>query len=187
MKWNDLCPSIVSQKSMGCRLRGRCSVRSTSRSRWSSSVRPATCWPVVTASWSSTRTTSIVTIYNITQYILYLVLTFQFFTLQPYLINHYHLSTLKDCQCVSYYHSLRMITIYMIESTDLMFVFWSSYQFLEDAYKNHKQHMESMTHRLQEKQKMIEEVSNSINIGYVFPHTTRYVKCAKCIQRGTLL
>ncbi|XP_074490093.1 transcription intermediary factor 1-alpha-like [Sebastes fasciatus] len=40
-----------------------------------------------------------------------------------------------------------------------------NYQFLEDAYKNHKQHMESMTHQLQEKQKLIEEVSNSINNG----------------------
>nr|XP_019934187.1 PREDICTED: transcription intermediary factor 1-alpha-like [Paralichthys olivaceus] len=37
--------------------------------------------------------------------------------------------------------------------------------FLEDAYKNHKQHMESMTHQLQEKKKLIEDVSNSINNG----------------------
>ncbi|KAL7403107.1 hypothetical protein ABVT39_024605 [Epinephelus coioides] len=42
-----------------------------------------------------------------------------------------------------------------------------NYQFLEDAYRNHKQHMESMTHQLQEKQKLIEEVSNSINSGLV--------------------
>ncbi|XP_053175032.1 transcription intermediary factor 1-alpha-like isoform X2 [Scomber japonicus] len=40
-----------------------------------------------------------------------------------------------------------------------------NYQFLEDAYKNHKQHMESMTQQLQEKKKVIEEVSNSINNG----------------------
>uniref|UniRef100_A0A8C3G6F0 RING-type E3 ubiquitin transferase n=1 Tax=Cyclopterus lumpus TaxID=8103 RepID=A0A8C3G6F0_CYCLU len=40
-----------------------------------------------------------------------------------------------------------------------------NYQFLEDAYKSHKQHMESMTHQLQEKNKQIEEVSNSINRG----------------------
>ncbi|XP_068564157.1 transcription intermediary factor 1-alpha-like isoform X1 [Cebidichthys violaceus] len=40
-----------------------------------------------------------------------------------------------------------------------------NYQFLEDAYKSHKQHMESMTHQLQEKKKLIEEVSNSINKG----------------------
>ncbi|XP_059190483.1 transcription intermediary factor 1-alpha-like [Centropristis striata] len=40
-----------------------------------------------------------------------------------------------------------------------------NYQFLEDAYKNHKKHMESMTIQLQEKQKLIEEVSNSINNG----------------------
>ncbi|XP_070827729.1 transcription intermediary factor 1-alpha-like [Chaetodon trifascialis] len=40
-----------------------------------------------------------------------------------------------------------------------------NYQFLEDAYKNHKQHMETMTHQLQEKRKLIEEVSNSINNG----------------------
>lgn len=33
--------------------------------------------------------------------------------------------------------------------------------------------MESMTHQLQEKKKLIEEVSNSINKGYVLPHTTR--------------
>ncbi|CAN9498984.1 unnamed protein product [Ophioblennius macclurei] len=42
-----------------------------------------------------------------------------------------------------------------------------NYQFLEDAYKNHKQHMENMTHQLQEKRKLIEEVSNSINNGLV--------------------
>ncbi|TDH09365.1 hypothetical protein EPR50_G00086250 [Perca flavescens] len=40
-----------------------------------------------------------------------------------------------------------------------------NYQFLEDAYKNHKQHMESMTHQLQEKKKLIEDISNSINNG----------------------
>ncbi|XP_071378778.1 transcription intermediary factor 1-alpha-like [Centroberyx affinis] len=40
-----------------------------------------------------------------------------------------------------------------------------NYQFLEDAYNNHKQHMESMTRQLQEKKKVIEEVSNSINNG----------------------
>ncbi|KAM7414981.1 hypothetical protein PAMA_019681 [Pampus argenteus] len=40
-----------------------------------------------------------------------------------------------------------------------------NYQFLKDAYKNHKQHMESMTQQLQEKKKLIEEVSNSINNG----------------------
>jgi len=43
-----------------------------------------------------------------------------------------------------------------------------SYQFLEDAYKNHKHHMETMTHQLQEKKKLIEEVSNSIDTAYVF-------------------
>lgn len=51
-----------------------------------------------------------------------------------------------------------------------MFSLEYSYQFLEDAYKNHKQHMESMTHQLQEKQKLIEEVSNSINNGYVLDY-----------------
>uniref|UniRef100_A0A8C9Z448 RING-type E3 ubiquitin transferase n=1 Tax=Sander lucioperca TaxID=283035 RepID=A0A8C9Z448_SANLU len=40
-----------------------------------------------------------------------------------------------------------------------------NYQFLEDAYKNHKRHMESMTHQLQEKKKLIEDISNSINNG----------------------
>nr|XP_040019510.1 transcription intermediary factor 1-alpha-like isoform X2 [Gasterosteus aculeatus aculeatus] len=40
-----------------------------------------------------------------------------------------------------------------------------NYQFLEDAYKSHKQHMENMTHQLQEKKKHIEEISNSINKG----------------------
>ncbi|KAK5927673.1 hypothetical protein CgunFtcFv8_012806 [Champsocephalus gunnari] len=48
-----------------------------------------------------------------------------------------------------------------------------NYQFLEDAYKNHKQHMDSMTHRLQEKQNMIEEVSNSINNGLRQVHQNR--------------
>lgn len=36
--------------------------------------------------------------------------------------------------------------------------------------------MESMTNHLQEKRKMIEDVSNSINNGYVFPHETTHVK-----------
>ncbi|KAM8891934.1 transcription intermediary factor 1-alpha-like [Spinachia spinachia] len=40
-----------------------------------------------------------------------------------------------------------------------------NYQFLEDAFKSHKQHMESMTRQLQEKKKHIEEISNSINQG----------------------
>ncbi|KAJ8269819.1 hypothetical protein COCON_G00124260 [Conger conger] len=40
-----------------------------------------------------------------------------------------------------------------------------NYQFLEDAYKNHREHMVSMTLQLQEKRKAIEEVSNSINTG----------------------
>ncbi|XP_051237778.1 transcription intermediary factor 1-alpha-like isoform X2 [Dicentrarchus labrax] len=40
-----------------------------------------------------------------------------------------------------------------------------NYQFLEDAYKNHKQHMENMTHQLQEKKKLIEEVSDFIKNG----------------------
>ncbi|KAG7454783.1 hypothetical protein MATL_G00263510 [Megalops atlanticus] len=40
-----------------------------------------------------------------------------------------------------------------------------NYQFLEDAYKNHRDHMVSMTLQLQEKKKAIEEVSKSINNG----------------------
>ncbi|XP_058500387.1 transcription intermediary factor 1-alpha-like [Solea solea] len=40
-----------------------------------------------------------------------------------------------------------------------------NYQFLEDAYKNHRQHMERATLQLQEKKKLIEDVSNSINNG----------------------
>uniref|UniRef100_H3D9T9 Tripartite motif containing 45 n=1 Tax=Tetraodon nigroviridis TaxID=99883 RepID=H3D9T9_TETNG len=38
-----------------------------------------------------------------------------------------------------------------------------SYHFLEDAYKYHREHITSMTHQLQEKRKVIEEVSNTIN------------------------
>ncbi|KAK5867049.1 hypothetical protein PBY51_011568 [Eleginops maclovinus] len=48
-----------------------------------------------------------------------------------------------------------------------------NYQFLEDAYKNHKQHMQSMTHQLQEKKKTIEEVSNSINNRLLQVHQNR--------------
>ncbi|CAL8260902.1 unnamed protein product [Merluccius merluccius] len=40
-----------------------------------------------------------------------------------------------------------------------------SYQFLDDAFNNHKHHMESMTHQLKEKKKVIDEVSHSINSG----------------------
>ncbi|XP_067248502.1 transcription intermediary factor 1-alpha isoform X1 [Chanodichthys erythropterus] len=40
-----------------------------------------------------------------------------------------------------------------------------NYQFLEDAYKNHKEHLENMTCQLQEKKKAIEDVSNTINNG----------------------
>ncbi|KAK6309174.1 hypothetical protein J4Q44_G00206370 [Coregonus suidteri] len=40
-----------------------------------------------------------------------------------------------------------------------------NYQFLEDAYKNHKHYMEDMNRQLQEKKKVIEDVSNSINNG----------------------
>lgn len=41
----------------------------------------------------------------------------------------------------------------------------SSYQFLDDAYKNHKQYLENMTQQLQEKRKAIEEVSGYISTG----------------------
>ncbi|KAJ7997918.1 hypothetical protein DPEC_G00217160 [Dallia pectoralis] len=40
-----------------------------------------------------------------------------------------------------------------------------NYQFLEDAYLNHKQHMEDMTRQLLEKKKIIEDVTISINNG----------------------
>ncbi|MED6235914.1 hypothetical protein ATANTOWER_001872 [Ataeniobius toweri] len=40
-----------------------------------------------------------------------------------------------------------------------------NYQFLEDAYRNHKQHLETMTLQLQEKRKAIEDVSSCINSG----------------------
>lgn len=43
-----------------------------------------------------------------------------------------------------------------------------SYHFLEDAYKYHRQYVKSMTHQLQDKRKLIEEVSNTINNRYVF-------------------
>jgi len=48
------------------------------------------------------------------------------------------------------------------------FFSWSliSYQFLDDAYNNHKHHMASMTRQLQEKKKVIDEVSHSIDSGY---------------------
>ncbi|CAJ1056211.1 transcription intermediary factor 1-alpha-like [Xyrichtys novacula] len=40
-----------------------------------------------------------------------------------------------------------------------------NYQFLEDAYNNHRQHMDNLTQQLQEKKKLIEEVAKSINNG----------------------
>uniref|UniRef100_A0A667YKK3 RING-type E3 ubiquitin transferase n=1 Tax=Myripristis murdjan TaxID=586833 RepID=A0A667YKK3_9TELE len=40
-----------------------------------------------------------------------------------------------------------------------------NYQFLEDAYRNHRQYLENMTQQLQEKRKAIEEVSSCINTG----------------------
>ncbi|XP_068442318.1 transcription intermediary factor 1-alpha isoform X2 [Clinocottus analis] len=40
-----------------------------------------------------------------------------------------------------------------------------NYQFLDDAYRNHKQHLENMTQQLQEKRKAIEDVSSCINTG----------------------
>ncbi|KAM4523181.1 transcription intermediary factor 1-alpha [Fundulus diaphanus] len=40
-----------------------------------------------------------------------------------------------------------------------------NYQFLEDAYRNHKQYLETMTLQLQEKRKAIEDVSSCINSG----------------------
>lgn len=40
-----------------------------------------------------------------------------------------------------------------------------NYQFLEDAYRNHKQYLENMTQQLQEKRKAIEEVSGFITSG----------------------
>nr|XP_046234354.1 transcription intermediary factor 1-alpha isoform X2 [Scatophagus argus] len=40
-----------------------------------------------------------------------------------------------------------------------------NYQFLEDAYRNHRQYLENMTQQLQEKRKVIEEASSCINTG----------------------
>ncbi|XP_053200100.1 transcription intermediary factor 1-alpha isoform X1 [Scomber japonicus] len=40
-----------------------------------------------------------------------------------------------------------------------------NYQFLEDAYRNHRQNLENMTQQLQEKRKAIEDVSSCINTG----------------------
>ncbi|XP_035535759.1 LOW QUALITY PROTEIN: transcription intermediary factor 1-alpha-like [Morone saxatilis] len=40
-----------------------------------------------------------------------------------------------------------------------------NYQFLEDAYRNHRQYLENMTQQLQEKRKAIEEVSGCISSG----------------------
>ncbi|TMS02630.1 Transcription intermediary factor 1-alpha [Larimichthys crocea] len=40
-----------------------------------------------------------------------------------------------------------------------------NYQFLEDAYRNHKQYLENMTQQLQEKRKAIEDVSSCISTG----------------------
>ncbi|XP_066523168.1 transcription intermediary factor 1-alpha [Hoplias malabaricus] len=40
-----------------------------------------------------------------------------------------------------------------------------NYQFLEDAYRNHREHLEKMTSQLQEKRKAIGDVSDTINNG----------------------
>uniref|UniRef100_A0A8D0DDH4 RING-type E3 ubiquitin transferase n=1 Tax=Sander lucioperca TaxID=283035 RepID=A0A8D0DDH4_SANLU len=40
-----------------------------------------------------------------------------------------------------------------------------NYQFLEDAYRNHKQYLENMTQQLQEKRKAIEDMSSCISTG----------------------
>ncbi|KAM3587292.1 uncharacterized protein V6R79_001066 [Siganus canaliculatus] len=40
-----------------------------------------------------------------------------------------------------------------------------NYQFLDDAYRNHRQYLENMTQQLQEKRKAIEEVSSCISTG----------------------
>lgn len=42
----------------------------------------------------------------------------------------------------------------------------SSYQFLDDAYRNHKQYLQHMTQQLQGKRKIIEDVSNYISTGW---------------------
>lgn len=57
---------------------------------------------------------------------------------------------------------------YKIVHTGLLtyiFLKSSSYQFLDDAYRNHKQYLQHMTQQLQEKRKAIEEVSNYISTG----------------------
>ncbi|XP_074554097.1 transcription intermediary factor 1-alpha isoform X2 [Halichoeres trimaculatus] len=40
-----------------------------------------------------------------------------------------------------------------------------NYQFLDDAYRNHKQYLENMTKQLQDKRKVIEDMSNCISSG----------------------
>ncbi|KAG7258646.1 hypothetical protein CRUP_032510, partial [Coryphaenoides rupestris] len=44
-------------------------------------------------------------------------------------------------------------------------LFCETYQFLEDAYRNHRQYLENMTQQLQQKRKAIEEVSTCISSG----------------------
>lgn len=51
-----------------------------------------------------------------------------------------------------------------------------SYQFLEDAYTIYKQHMENLTQQLQEKKKLISEVENSINTGYVVLQYKKHIQ-----------
>lgn len=113
---------FIFQKSMDGQLRGRCSATSTSKSRWSCSVRPVTCWPAVTVNWSGTKTTG-----------------------ASHRIIH------------------GMSKMYFWTNT----FFSLRYHFLEDAYKYHKQHVDNLTHQLQGKRKLIEEVSTAINNGYI--------------------
>lgn len=55
--------------------------------------------------------------------------------------------------------------------------FWISYQFLEDAFRNHKQHMESLTLQLQEKKKLVDDVSNYVEKRYTLTQIKNLHEC----------
>lgn len=57
------------------------------------------------------------------------------------------------------------------------FPFSISYHFLEDAYEYHKERVQTMAQQLQDKKKLIEEVSNTIDNRFVFTQSREHFVC----------
>ena len=157
----------VSQNQLAFPHKSLCFVTSTSRSHWSCFARRVTDSPVETVSCWSTRITSMLPFLPDTVWILFYSYTINIGNLCRVLVCYW---PRKPNDQFSHLINWIKIPISVVKKKISRHIivhvmYMSSYQFLEDAYRNHKQYLENMTQQLQEKRKVIEEVSGYISKG----------------------